>query len=96
MRQITVAEFIYILNGYNCYIWNFYDYMIEYYRRNEKEELWKYYMSLIPPVFYKELDSFYDLSLRINNNYSKKKTKSTSIDDIFNKINENIKEGETK
>lgn len=45
MRQIKVAEFIYILNGYNGYIWDFCDYLVEWYRRDKTNELWQIYIA---------------------------------------------------
>lgn len=45
MRQIKVAEFIYILNGYNGYIWDFMSYLMEVYRREQINELWQVYMA---------------------------------------------------
>lgn len=61
MRYIDCAEFIYILNGYNDYIWNFTYYAIEYYKRYKEEQLWRVYMSKITQVYYKELPPYTQL-----------------------------------
>jgi len=45
LRQIKIAEFIYYLNGYNGYIWDFMEYLIEVYRREQIQELWQVYMA---------------------------------------------------
>lgn len=45
MRQLRVAEFIYILNEYTGYIWNFTEYLTEWYRRDQINELWQIYMA---------------------------------------------------
>lgn len=45
MRHCTSAEFIYILNDYNGYIWDFVEFWAEWYRRDKINELWQIYMT---------------------------------------------------
>lgn len=45
MRHCESAEFIYILNEYKGYIWDFWLFWAEWYKRDKINELWQIYMA---------------------------------------------------
>lgn len=84
MRYIDCAEFIYILNGYNDYIWNFSYYVIEYYRRYKEQIVWQVYMSKLPQCFIQDLPSYLSL---IEEKGVTKETPKQSVNKLIERIN---------
>ena len=86
MRYIDCAEFIYILNGYNDYIWNFDEYVIEYYKRYKEEKVWQVYMSKLAQCLVKDLPPYISLIEETENNVTTEQNTKRLIDKV-NKYN---------
>ena len=84
MRQgLTTAEFIYILNGYNGYLWDFPLYLVEWYKRDQNEQIWRIYMSKLTQVIYTDLP---DYTALIADQKPQKDTKA-DIERLIKKVN---------
>lgn len=84
MRYIDCAEFIYILNGYNDYIWNFSYYVVEYYKRYKEEQMWRVYMSKLAQCLVKDLPPYLSF---IENKSETKETSKQSVNKLIERIN---------
>ena len=88
MRQLEVAEFVYILNGYNDYVWNFEFYLLEHKKRSEINKLWQVYMASVCRAGIKDFPNYYELVQNIENKTKKQKeTPQQATQRLIEKIN---------
>ena len=94
LRHVKVAEFIYILNGYNGYIWDFQYYLVEWYRREQERELWEMYIAkCVSAGIDKNVLPDYAVLLKRIKNYD---TKTENPEAVKARIIEKVNKANTK
>ena len=89
-----MAEFIYVLNSYNGYIWDFSYYVVEWYKREQIQELWQTYVAkCVSAGIDKNVLPDYSVLLKGLKEYDKKKESPEDVKQrIIDKVNKaNIK-----
>lgn len=72
-------------------IWSFYDYLIEFKRRDEIASLWQNYMAKCVSAGFKDFPQYYDLVQNFISN-KPKETPQEAVSRIIDKINKEVED----
>lgn len=82
-----MAEFVFALNNYNDYVWNFGYYFYEYKKQAEINRLWQVYMTRVCSAGLKDFPQFYDLIKDFGGVGKKKETPQQAVNRLIEKVN---------